>query len=486
MRPSLHFITLAALATRAAADGSREPSPHDATLKSLCPNGFDDTGMKKRLPPPVLEQQSFLGVRIRTSSKPLAIYVTDADDTIIALASNSANVTLNMPAEAMEQPQKLVPHAVVPIGFNPTGRICVDVRGEGVENWRASVDNFNYEGAMGHDIHATHDLPEALLTSVVPQLTVADDGKRATVTMRQHPSLYVPLVYLKCSTTNIVGFHRFARAAWPNTRGPDFRLTMDGWNADGACTRLQACAAMPSQVSCGGFPQRCAEVDLLPALVSRIEAKGVVNGGSAFRVTATLARGRLTVHDASGGPPCEGMRLYLKDGSTSSAAILAFSDGDVQYALTPEANRSTAAAGAPPRMVWAYRACGVVGGGPATQAVLRSEAIHLAKLVADAEHEAEREAARLSLRRPEGVGILTDTGSVALLPPPLGIEGHPSKLHHGVGRPPLVPVWLRALAGGALGLATLAVVAGALRGGGWRRAAIGHHEYHVAAKVDDV
>ena len=45
---------------------------------------------------------------------------------------------------------------------------------------------------------------------------------------------------------------------------------------------------------------------------------------------------------------------------------------------------------------------------------------------------------------------------------------------------------LRALAGGALGLATLAVVAGALRAGGWRRAAIGHHEYRVAAKVDDV
>ena len=450
----------------AVADGTAEKTPFDDILASLCA-GRTTAPSPADARPPLLSQLAFASVHMSMERTATALYVTDADGTVLALARDTNAATLLLPTEAVEQPQRLVPHALI-----VTAAGCERTRGDAVDNWRALLEGFDYDAAGGaHAMHDGHggELSESILSSAVPRLSMAADGGAAvTVSMKMMPGLFVPLLFLKCQTTNIVGWRRFDRAHWPATSAPPatFSAVVDGWMADGACTRLYACAAMPAgSESCGGFPQRCTDLDMLPWLVSRLEAHspaGTDDGGSYGRlqVTLTVERGpRLVVHS----PACEGMRLYLKDGPRRGAAVLAYAaSGTVRWELP--VNRSSLHA------VWAYRAC---GGGPAAALVSRSEQLRLAPLVAlhEAAQAQAAQAAAAQARRHEATATSAATSAAVRAATSTGLPTLPAverSPHAAATAAASQQARARRRGPMLMGAALLVVVVAGLAGLGWQ------------------
>ena len=94
-------------------DGSPETTAYSTLLGSLCvtiPSSRQaavDTALL------TLTQTSFRSIRIAAvmnSEIPLALYVTDAEGTVLNLAQSTSNTTLTLPLEAASQPQRFVPH----------------------------------------------------------------------------------------------------------------------------------------------------------------------------------------------------------------------------------------------------------------------------------------------------------------------------------------------------------------------------------------
>ena len=389
----------------ARADGSAERTRFDGVLASLCPA---HAAPYKLTGPPTLVQSSAANVTVNASGSPLAVYVTDADGTIVALSKNRSYVTLTVPNEAVHQPQRLTPHAVyAALATGADGRTsaaCSTADGTGVDNWKSFVENFDYMGAGGAHPGAPGGPNETVLSASVPRLAVSADGRRATVSLQRDAAFFIPLLYVTCQTTHVIGLYPLERASWPASGASAFVTSLDVWSlglADGSCLRLHACAAMPAQESCGGFPQRCADIDLLPYLVAAIEKAAVTTtiqeaaattaaaggggdgngkgggkggGGSSggkgggskrvgdrptttasaaeLQVSASLSHGmRLRVR----AEPCDGMRFYLKSGGRASTLVpprvLAFGAGDLHLSLS-EHNLSAAST------LHVYRACG--------------------------------------------------------------------------------------------------------------------------------
>ena len=182
----------------------------------------------------MLAQTGFAAVSVTTPAAlvPLlvGIFVTDADGTIVALsldvkprnASSDVKTELVLPAEAAEQPQRLTPHALVK-GHGekrPSSGLatCTVIDGAGMDNWKARVESFDYKAAGG--AHAAMKgmagPSEEVLASSVPRVSMSADGALLSVSMAQHPSLFIPLLYLKCASTNVVGFYTFTRSQWPS------------------------------------------------------------------------------------------------------------------------------------------------------------------------------------------------------------------------------------------------------------------------------
>ena len=351
-----------------------ERSVHDNVLASLCtPQSPTERAQSEPLPTPTLFQSgaSTLQISIAESAAPLALFVTDAEGTVLALdTQRRSNATLTLPFDALSEPQRLVPRALLAEG-------CTRVEGAGIDNWRAVVEQFDYEAAggvaLGPHVHAhgrgSHNLSEPELASAVPQLEVTADG-RTTVRMLQRPSLYVPLVYLRGCRNKlceaVVYVRRFKRSEWPTAADgartfQDAAAAAAGWWRDPACTSLFACATMPPVHHHGGLPQRCTELDVRPAIVARLEAAAAAatrptsSDITPLPVRVSVASGaRLRVRAAE----CDEMRLYLKDRTGSDAAVLAFRAGaELSLALAPPRDGASNATSTP-RVVWAYRACG--------------------------------------------------------------------------------------------------------------------------------
>jgi hypothetical protein len=377
----LVFLTL--LVDRTVCDSSSERSVHDDVLASLCtPNSPTERTDAKSLPTPTLSLSDAytLQISIVASAEPLALFVTDANGFVVALdAQRRSNATLTLLHDDVARSQRLVPRALFAEG-------CTTVEGMGVDNWQAVVEQFDYEAATGLHLedHAAPSTVTALsepeLASAEPQLEVTADG-RTIVRMLQLPSLYVPLVYLRgchnmlCEA--VVYVRRFTRSEWP-TAADGARTFMDatsavaGWWGDPACTSLFVCAAMPPVHHHGGLPQRCTEVDVRPAIVARLEAAAAAaatrptsSDTTPLRVDVSMSGATLRVRAAA----CDEMRLYLKDGMGSGAAVLAFRAGpELTLKLAPSrdatgnttAGTANAAAPSAPRVVWAHRACGPV------------------------------------------------------------------------------------------------------------------------------
>lgn len=435
-------------------DGSPETTAYSTLLGSLCvtiPSSRQaavDTALL------TLTQTSFRSIRIAVTNSeiPLALYVTDAEGTVLNLAQSTSNTTLTLPLEAASQPQRFVPHALF--------AKCTLITGAGVDNWQSRINSFDYGAAMamgGTHAHGTMPaLDEAALERAVPHLAMATDGRSALLTMRQLPSLFVPMVYLKCSTTAVVWMHTFERTAWPPSGGL-YTAMDDGWWGDWGCTRLFACAAMPARENCGGFPQRCTELDLVPTIVARIE-KGATLGAHAapLAAVARVSSGpRLTVHVET----CDGARVYLKDAPSPTGNVLAFAKGDIGLSLAPNASSSGHSI---PAAVWVFRACGPADRVPS---VTRSAAIRLPPLIARFHVEAEADAttrreaaARVAPSAAVSSPIATGGtlgGTPRARPPPLALERrtHTAAKDGHAPRPPLVPRVLRVAVAGLLVLA---------------------------------
>lgn len=463
-----------AIAGRTSADGSAEPTEASAMLASLCASSkviyASSHGTAEQIP--VITQTAYATLAVSTPSvlaTLLAVYVTDTDDTLLALSRdvNAVNATtaLALPLHAVEQPQRFKPHSVL----RGEGKACTIVDGKPVDNWKARVENFDYEAAGG--AHAgMHGGPgEAVLAAAVPRVSISADGENLTVTMARHPHLFIPLLYLKCASTNVLGLYTFEHASWPGHNKPQtaaeggeggeaptadaqaFRATLDPW-ASGDCRRLFACAAMPAQESCGGFPQRCTQVDLLPTLVRRIEAassgghsgegpEAVSSGprggrsGShstfhALHASAVITRNRQLV--VSVGDTCDHMRLYLKNASSTRqaassssppAAILAYGTGTLHLPLSPT-NDTAAGAVRITRgsTLYLYRSCGRIFG-PGAAPTVSSAPIRLAPLFAAHEKElaatAEQQRLSAAMAADSGNTSVGKAPQAALRPPPL-------------------------------------------------------------------
>lgn len=391
-----------------------KPSVHDDMLAQLCEAPENPPTNTNSLPKPSLFQTgaSTVQVFIVATAAPHALYVTDADGTVLAMGSHrKSNVSLMLPLDAMSKPQQLVPRAILTEG-------CTTVAGEGVNNWQAVVAQFtlaDYEAAIGagpHAAHAhgaTHNLTEHELASAEPHVEVTADG-RTTVRMLQRPNLYVPLMYVRSCMHKmckpVVYVRRFTRSEWPShAEGArtftDATAAVAGWWRDPSVTSLFACAAMPVVHNCGGFPQRCTEIDVRAAVVARLEAaaaaaappRAVSSDPTApLRVKVEVdSRARLWVRATA----CEEMRLYLKDGQGSDAAILTFrAHTELSFALEGNATAggattTTTAPPSAPRVVWAYRACGPL---TAPTELRRSAPIELGPLLLAAAAKAKAEA----------------------------------------------------------------------------------------------
>lgn len=391
---SVHVSLVVFFALLAGRTCDAERSVHDSVLAALCtPQSPTERARSEPLPTPTLFQSgaSTLHISIAASAAPLALFVTDADGTVLALDAQSRwNATLTLPFDALSEPQRLVPRALLAEG-------CTTVEGAAVDNWRAVVEHFDYEAALGvalgphaHAHGRGHNLTEPELAAAVPQLEVSADG-RTTVRMLQRPSLYVPLVYLRGCRNKlceaVVYVRRFTRSEWPTAADgartfQDPAVHVAGWWRDPACTSLFACATMPPVHHHGGLPQRCTELDVRPAIVSRLEAAAAAAATRPPASDITPLPVRVSV--ASGGrlrvraAECDEMRLYIKDGMGSDAAVLAFRAGaELSLALAPSRGGAGNATSAP-RVVWAYRACGPL---TAPVELRRSAPIELAPLL---------------------------------------------------------------------------------------------------------
>merc|ERR1712137_1025423 len=90
--------------------------------------------------------------------------------------------------------------------------------------------------------------------------------------MKQRHGLFTPLLHVSCTTSGDapLHLHHFNKTEWVEQHGNDgYRASFP---IDGDCTKLRACAALPAgPVGCGGYPERCTEFDLLPAIAQDLE-----------------------------------------------------------------------------------------------------------------------------------------------------------------------------------------------------------------------
>ena len=440
-RPPL--VLLALLVT--ACSGSPQRSADDAALASAtssCKAQKIPRTDAKPLPTPRLLQVSASSVKSPSSPQPHpSLFVTDAEGTVVALnAQRILNATLTLPLDTMSKPQQLIPRALLAEG-------CTRTEGAALDNWQAMITNYtlaDYEAAVamphttahmahGHAHGRSHNLTDNELASAEPQLEVSADGRTA-LRMLQRPSLYVPLVYLRSCHNKlcaaVVYMRRFTRAEWP-THADGARTFVDataalaGWWRDPAATSLFACAAMPVEHHCGGFPQRCTELDVRAAVVARLEAAaaarpGTAGDGTPLRVAASVDGGaKLRVRTAA----CDEMRLYVKDGPTSGAAVLALRaytelslplggpTATTSNGTATAAGGASAAAPAAPRTVWVYRACGPL---TAPTELRRSAPIELAPLLLAARAAASPAAAGVAA--PAAVAAAAVASPAATLP----------------------------------------------------------------------
>ena len=234
------IVALIAALRPAAPDGARERSPYDATLASLCAQTGSGIAPRAEHALPTLTQVGATSMRVEaagTYGTPLALYVTDTDDTIVALAADMSSATLVLPADVMAQPQRLKPYAV----YRSTPGGCDTRAGTPVANWQAVIDTFDYDAAGG-----AHRGDESLLAAAAPTIARDVSTGGALVTMARFPALYVPLLYVKCENTAVVGLHRFAREDWPSKAG-SANFSAKFADMPESCTAVQACAAMPAQ-----------------------------------------------------------------------------------------------------------------------------------------------------------------------------------------------------------------------------------------------
>ena len=382
------IVALIAALRPAAPDGARERSPYDATLASLCAQTGSGIAPRAEHALPTLTQVGATSMRVEaagTYGTPLALYVTDTDDTIVALAADMSSATLVLPADVMAQPQRLKPYAV----YRSTPGGCDTRAGTPVANWQAVIDTFDYDAAGG-----AHRGDESLLAAAAPTIARDVSTGGALVTMARFPALYVPLLYVKCENTAVVGLHRFAREDWPSKAG-SANFSAKFADMPESCTAVQACAAMPAQArlrhmcptarlvlrsdarhpqeNCGGFPQRCSpSLSTWALFASRLESAEtptkVADAEDLVHVAWDEhgAAGRLAVRARES---CVGIRLYLRAAGGSalrdnSPRLIA--EGEVvAYAAADEVHLTgsrLSRLGARTELR-AYRACGVPSDG---------------------------------------------------------------------------------------------------------------------------
>ena len=108
---------LTLLVGRTACAGLPEDSVHGDALASLCTaTSLTKRTSNKPLPTPTLVQSgaSTLQISIAANAAPLALFVTHASGTVMALdAQRRSNTTLTLPLDAMSKPLRLVPRALL-------------------------------------------------------------------------------------------------------------------------------------------------------------------------------------------------------------------------------------------------------------------------------------------------------------------------------------------------------------------------------------
>ena len=118
---SVHVSLVVFFALLAGRTCDAERSVHDSVLAALCtPQSPTERARSEPLPTPTLFQSgaSTLHISIAASAAPLALFVTDADGTVLALDAQSRwNATLTLPFDALSEPQRLVPRALLAEGW---------------------------------------------------------------------------------------------------------------------------------------------------------------------------------------------------------------------------------------------------------------------------------------------------------------------------------------------------------------------------------
>ena len=385
----MRSLILASAVTMLAADGAPEWNDAASFIASLActPDATVSSALS-------LTQVAALEVTVHyqsTGAEPIAMYVTDTDDTVLWMVRDASEATPTISSDIMSDAgQRLIPHALV----RGAGGRCTDLRGKATETWQTRVDHFDYTAAGG--AHAgMHS--EEMLRQAAPTLSVDVNGG-VVVSMPRWPALYVPLLYVKCQSTAVVALYTFERDRWPAAAAAHgaaaggaadasaammahappaatFSAAIDVPTDDSGCLQLHACAAMPAQEACGGFPQRCTQLDRTADLVARLEAKG-------RRPFASLPRASLSAAVASRGVQQLTMRVHASpcvgaasasaaaaDGASAGDMVLAYvrdaegrvvaiGDGDLQFQIS---RQNATARGAP---LTAYRVCGARGASP--------------------------------------------------------------------------------------------------------------------------
>lgn len=157
--------------------------------------------------------------------------------------------------------------------------------------------------------------------------SVSDD-LHGSLTLLQQPRLFVPLLYAKCSSSDLLTLTTFTSSLWPrhtpSSTSIHFSIPPKG------CERLRACATLPVEASagCGGHPERCVELDLLPHLTTRFE------NSSPPRWLDGFARGAV-VHSQLSLPSlveCQGASTsYIKD---EAGRVVAYGEGKLHMQVS--------------------------------------------------------------------------------------------------------------------------------------------------------
>ena len=263
-------------------------------------------------------------MRVTASRDADAAYVADEDGTVVAYSADlntslAGNTTVSL-SLGDHRPMTLRAFAHYPE--------CTTASATPAASWDTQLAEFSYEESGG--VMNKTGLSEADLNASEPRLVMAD-ASAGRVQMLRQPRLFVPLVYVRCDSDRIVALRTFTRAEWPSqTATFDLPFTLPG-----GCLSARACATIPVDASagCGGHPERCTEIDLLPRITAALERASPPRRlpTAASATFSSRSHERLEVHAATAEcvqPPT----AYVKD---EAGRVVAYGHGALHVQVAP-------------------------------------------------------------------------------------------------------------------------------------------------------